>query len=50
MMLLITDIEINVALGLYFLDHTDTVLGSLMMRCPVAISPVIMLIEGVYCG
>lgn len=39
------DLMINLALGLYYLDYRDTVMGTLMMRCPIAISPIIFGIE-----
>lgn len=39
------DLLINFVLGLYYMDHRGTVMGDLMVSCPIAISPVIFFIE-----
>jgi hypothetical protein len=43
--LIIFDISINLALGIYYMNHRETILGGIMVRCPVAISPGIFAIE-----
>jgi hypothetical protein len=43
--LILFDLSLNFALGLYYMNHRETILGSIMMRCPIAISPGIFLIE-----
>jgi hypothetical protein len=41
------DLCINFTLGLYYMSHRDTLMGGLMVSCPIAISPLILLMEGV---
>jgi hypothetical protein len=43
--LIISDLVINLALGLYYMHHRNTLLGTIMLKCPIAISPVIFLCE-----
>jgi len=43
--LIIFDITLNLAIGIYYMNHRETLLGGIMMRCPVAISPGIFAIE-----
>jgi hypothetical protein len=43
--LIIFDISFNLVVGVYYMNHRDTILGSIMVRCPVAISPGIFAIE-----
>lgn len=39
------DLMINLALGIYYMGARDTFMGEIMLRCPIAISPLIFLIE-----
>jgi len=32
-------------LGLYYLNHRETAMGAMMLKCPIAISPVIFILE-----
>ena len=43
--LIISDLVMNLALGLYYMHHRDTIMGNIMVRCPIAISPVIFILE-----
>ena len=43
--MIIVDIMINIALGMLVMDSPETVLGMLMLRCPIAVSPGIFLLE-----
>lgn len=43
--MIFSDLAINLALGLYYLGYRETVMGQLMIKCPIAVSPVIFLIE-----
>lgn len=39
------DLLINFVLGIYYMGARDTLMGVIMFRCPIAISPLIFLIE-----
>jgi hypothetical protein len=39
------DLIINLVLGIYYMGSRDTIMGEIMLRCPIAISPLIFLIE-----
>ena len=43
--LIVWDLLLNLGLGLYYMDYRDTILGHIMMKCPIAISPVIFVME-----
>ena len=43
--LILVDLSINLILGLYYMNYRETIMGSIMMRCPIAISPAIFLLE-----
>ena len=43
--LIVFDLAVNLALGLYYMNHRETLVGIIMMRCPIAISPIIFLCE-----
>jgi hypothetical protein len=43
--LIISDLSLNLGLGMYYMDHRDTFMGQFMLKCPVAISPFIFLLE-----
>ena len=43
--LIFSDITLNLVIGIYYMNHRETLLGSIMIRCPVAISPGIFAIE-----
>lgn len=43
--LIVSDLTINLILGLYYLNHRDTVMGVIMLKCPIAISPLIFVLE-----
>jgi hypothetical protein len=45
MALISFDLGLNLVLGLYYMDHRETLLGAIMMRCPIAISPAIFAME-----
>jgi hypothetical protein len=36
---------INLALGVYYMGARDTFMGEIMLRCPIAISPLIFAVE-----
>ena len=42
------DLLLNLALGLYYMHYRDTLMGIIMLRCPIAISPLIFVIEMVF--
>lgn len=39
------DLALNLCLGLYYVDMRDTLMGQLMCRCPIAVSPAIFFLE-----
>lgn len=43
--MIFSDLAVNLALGLYYLDYRETIMGQLMLKCPIAVSPVIFLVE-----
>ena len=43
--LIVSDLTINLILGLYYLNHRETVMGVIMLKCPIAISPLIFVLE-----
>ena len=44
-LLIAFDLMINFGLGLYCMYHRETILGMFMVTCPIAISPVIFVLE-----
>jgi len=45
LIMIFIDLMINLALGIYYMGARDTFMGEIMLRCPIAISPLIFLIE-----
>lgn len=43
--LIVSDLLINLTLGLYYMNHRETIFGVIMLRCPIAISPFIFVLE-----
>lgn len=43
--MILSDLLLNLVLGLYYLGYRETVMGQLMLKCPIAVSPVIFVIE-----
>lgn len=43
--MIVSDLLINLALGLYYLSYRETTLGQLMVSCPIAVSPLIFIVE-----
>ncbi len=43
--MILSDLLINLALGLYYLSYRNTALGQLMISCPIAVSPLIFIVE-----
>lgn len=43
--MIFSDLLINLGVGLYYLEYRDTIMGMLMVKCPIAISPFIFVIE-----
>jgi len=43
--LIISDLTLNLALGIYYMHYRETLMGAIMLTCPIAISPVIFLLE-----
>ena len=43
--LIATDLSINLILGLYYMNYRQTTMGIIMMKCPIAISPLIFCLE-----
>lgn len=43
--LISADLIINIALGMYYMQYRESIMGQIMLRCPIAISPVIFLLE-----
>lgn len=43
--MIFSDLLINLGVGLYYLEYRDTMMGMLMVKCPIAISPFIFVIE-----
>jgi uncharacterized protein YacL len=43
--LIVFDISLNLVVGIYYMNHRETILGAIMVRCPVAISPGIFAAE-----
>lgn len=40
-----SDLLINLAVGLYYMEYRNTILGALTCQCPIAFSPFIFIIE-----
>ena len=40
-----TDLILNLIIGLYYMQHRNTVLGALTVTCPISLSPAIFVIE-----
>lgn len=43
--MILSDLLINLGLGLYYLGYRETIMGQLMLKCPIAVSPVIFVVE-----
>jgi len=43
--LILLDFSVNLFLGIYYMNYRETVLGAMMLTCPIAISPLIFLME-----
>lgn len=43
--MIVIDLIINLVLGIYYMGARDTIMGEIMLRCPIAISPLIFVIE-----
>lgn len=43
--LIISDLTINLMLGIYYMNHRETAMGVVMLKCPIAISPLIFILE-----
>ena len=43
--MIIIDLLLNFALGIYYMNYRDTFIGGLMVQCPVFCSPLFWLIE-----
>lgn len=43
--MILSDLLLNLGLGLYYLGYRETLMGQLMLKCPIAVSPVIFIIE-----
>jgi hypothetical protein len=43
--MIFSDLLLNLVLGLYYLGYRETIMGQLMLKCPIAVSPVIFVIE-----
>lgn len=43
--MILSDLLLNLGVGLYYLDYRETMMGMLMIKCPIAISPGIFVIE-----
>lgn len=43
--MIFSDLVVNLILGLYYLGYRETIMGQLMLKCPIAVSPVIFVIE-----
>jgi len=43
--LILADLVINLGLGIYYMQHRDTLMGAFMLQCPIAISPLIFILE-----
>jgi len=43
--LIIVDLMINIVLGMYYMQYRESIMGQIMLRCPIAISPGIFLLE-----
>jgi hypothetical protein len=46
--LILVDLAINLSLGLHYMQHRDTIMGQIMIKCPIAVSPVIFALELLY--
>lgn len=43
--MILSDLLLNLGLGLYYLGYRETLMGQLMLKCPIAVSPVIFILE-----
>lgn len=43
--LIAVDLGLNFIIGLYYMNYRETAMGALMMTCPIAISPLIFILE-----
>jgi hypothetical protein len=43
--MIVLDLTLNLVIGMYYMAHRDSFIGIFMMRCPIAISPIIFVIE-----
>lgn len=47
--LIVFDFSLNLVLGMYYLQHRETVMGHIMLKCPIAVSPIIFSFLYVFC-
>lgn len=38
-LMIVVDLILNFGLGIYYMNHRDTFIGTLMIQCPVFLSP-----------
>ena len=43
--LIAIDLTTNLILGLYYMNYRETTMGMIMMKCPIAVSPIIFCLE-----
>jgi hypothetical protein len=43
--MILLDLTLNLVIGMYYMAHRDSLIGVFMMRCPIAISPIIFVLE-----
>jgi hypothetical protein len=43
--MILIDLFLNFSLGIYYMNHRETFIGTVMLQCPVFLSPVFWLIE-----
>lgn len=43
--LIFVDLTVNLILGIYYMGYRETVMGQIMLTCPIAISPIIFILE-----
>ena len=46
--MIMSDLLVNLALGLYYLGYRETIMGQLMLKCPIAVSPIIFVVELIF--
>lgn len=43
--MIFSDLFLNLIIGLYYMQHRNTILGALTITCPISLSPAIFIIE-----